>query len=465
MSDVLGDLDATGVAALIRGGKISASEAVEASIARIERVNSELNFMATPLYEEARMRARQSLEPPFAGVPTLIKDLLPLTGALVKFGSRAFKDYMAAEHPPYTDAILAAGLVPLGKSTTPEFGLTATTEPLLGGVTRNPWNVAHSSGGSSGGAAAAVASGAVPIAHASDGGGSIRIPASCCGLFGLKVSRGRGVQGLPERSLPISVNGCLSRSVRDTAIWLAATERKGADAVYKPVGLVEGPNPRKLRIGLMLNDLKGAAPHADVAACIQTTADLCAKLGHEVFEVTVPINGDAFEMAFLTRWAFEAAFTTDMVAQMVPDVPPEAMFEPLTLQLAAQYRAAPAGALDAAIAELNRVQAAFEAMFDKMDVLMTPVLAKPPPLIGELAPTLPMEEGFARVRQYAVYTPLQNAAGATGMSVPLGMSSDGLPIGSHFSAPKGEERRLLELAYELEAAQPWAGRKPPVWAG
>ncbi len=465
MSDVLGDLDATGVAARIRSGEISAAEAADAAIIRCERLNPRLNFIATPLYDEARARAAQPLSGPFAGVPTLIKDLLPLTGALVKFGSRAFAQYMAGEQPPMTDAILATGVVPLGKSTTPEFGLTATTEPLLGGPTLNPWNAAHSSGGSSGGAAVAVASGAVPIAHASDGGGSIRIPASCCGLFGLKTSRDRGVPGLPDRSVQISVNGCLSRSVRDTAAWLAATERTGADAAFPPVGMVDGPSEMRLRIGLALNDLKGAAPHADVAAAIRATAEACQKLGHEVFEITPPIDGDKFEAAFLMRWAFEAASIVDLIAQMAPNLALDTLFEPLTLQLAAQYRAAPAGALEQAVAELARVEATYASMFEKMDVMLTPVLAKPPPRIGELSPTLPMDVGFARVREYAVYTPLQNAAGAPAMSAPLGWSADGLPIGSHFAAPKGEERRLLELAYELEAAYPWASRRPPVWAG
>ncbi|MES1199412.1 MAG: amidase [Pseudomonadota bacterium] len=464
-TDALGDYDATGVAARIRAGDITAEEAVEAAIARIERVNPQLNFIATPLYDSARARARQPLSGPFAGAPTLIKDLLPLTGAPTKFGSRAFASYVSPNQPPIADAILASGVVPVGKSTTPEFGFTATTEPILGGPTLNPWNTAHSSGGSSGGTAAAVASGAVPIAHASDGGGSIRIPASCCGLFGLKPSRDRTVLGLPEQSLPISVNGCLSRSVRDTAAWIAATERTDSTAAYPRIGVVAGPSERRLRIGLAMNDLNGRAPHPDVATAIHATAEACRALGHTVFEFTPPIDGGAFELAFLTRWAFEANNMQTLVAQLAPHVPIDQLLEPLTLQLATQYRAAPTGALDAAVAHLNAVGAQYDAMFANMDLMLTPVLAKPPPLIGELAPTLPMDVGFARVREYAVYTPLENAAGAPAMSVPLGWSSQGLPIGSHFAAPKGEERRLLELAYELELAHPWAAKHPPIWAG
>jgi len=464
-ADALGDFDATGVAARIRAREITPAEAVEASIARIGRVNPQLNFIATPLYDSARARAAQPVDGPFAGVPTLIKDLLPLTGAPVKFGSRAFANFVAPGQPPIADAILASGVIPVGKSTTPEFGLTATTEPVLGGPTLNPWNPAHSSGGSSGGAAVAVATGVVPIAHASDGGGSIRIPASCCGLFGLKPSRDRIIPGMPEQSLSISVNGCLSRTVRDTAAWFAATERTDAQAPLPPVGVVTGPSERRLRIGLAMNDLKGNAPHPDVAAAINATAEACRGLGHSVFSFAPNIDGDAFEMAFLTRWAFEAAGIVQQVQHMAPNAPIDQLLEPLTLQLATQYRAAPAGAIDAAVAHLNQVAAQYEAMFANMDLMLTPVLAKPPPLIGELAPTLPMDVGFARVREYAVYTPLENAVGAPAMSVPLGFSTDGLPIGSHFAAPKGEERRLLELAYELEFAHPWAGRHPPAWTG
>ncbi|HVK80140.1 MAG TPA: amidase family protein, partial [Verrucomicrobiae bacterium] len=208
-NDALGDHDATGVAARIRSGEITAAEALEAAIARSARVNGQLNFIATPMLEYGRARAAERLAGPFAGVPTLIKDLMPMVGQPTKYGSRAFANFVPTEQPPYMDALLAAGLVPFGKSTTPEFGLTATTETLIGGDTHNPWDVTRSSGGSSGGAAVAVAARVVPIAHASDGGGSIRIPASCNGLFGLKPSRGRSVLGgRPDNGLDISVNGC-----------------------------------------------------------------------------------------------------------------------------------------------------------------------------------------------------------------------------------------------------------------
>lgn len=463
-ADALGDLDAVGIAARIRSGEISAREALEAAIARTERVNPELNFLAAPAYDYGRERAGARLSGPFAGVPTLIKDLMPVTGLPVRYGSRAFANNVAAEQSPYMDALLAAGLVPFGKSTTPEFGLTATTEPLLGGPTRNPWDPSRSSGGSSGGAAVAVASLAVPIAHASDGGGSIRIPASCNGLFGLKVSRGRLISSGDDRGLSISVNGCVSRSVRDTAAWLAATEQRGAGAALPAVGTVTGPSQRRLRIVLSMQDARGRDPDGEVRAATEAAAELCRSLGHDVREGRPEIDGQAFEDAFILLWAAGAAEVVAAVAERARGTPLDQLLEPLTLDLAQHYQRAPAGALERAVAHLRGVDTQFNAYFADVDVLLTPVLGKPPLPIGEIAPTLGMA-GFQRVIDYVGYTPLQNAAGAPAMSVPLGWSSGGLPIGAHFSAAKGQERRLLELAYELELARPWASRRPRVNAG
>jgi len=464
-SDALGDLDATGVAARIRAGEITALEALDAAIARTERLNPELNFVIEKQYDRARAHAVEPISGPFAGVPTLIKDLLAWTGVPTRYGSRAFANFVPTGQPPYTDAILRAGLNPFGKSTTPEFGLTATTEPLLGGPTRNPWDPSKSSGGSSGGAAVAVASRAVPIAHASDGGGSIRIPASCNGLFGLKVSRGRTVSQGRDQPLAISVSGCVSRSVRDTAAWLAVTEASGAGAAFAPVGVVTGPSQRRLRIALSLEDALGNSPESDVRSATEGVAQLCRSLGHEVRERRMQVDGQAFVEAFTLLWASGAA---EVVASVRPRLPRGAtldqVFEPLTLGLAEHYRAAPAGALDRAIAHLRAVEQQYEAFFAETDVILTPVLARTPPPIGELSPTLGMS-AFDRVVRYVGYTPLQNAAGAPAMSVPLSWAANGMPIGAHFAAAQGQERRLLELAYELEQAAPWSQRKPRVNAG
>jgi amidase len=354
----------------------------------------------------------------------------------------------------------------LGKSTTPEFGLTATTEPMLGGATRNPWDTSRSCGGSSGGAAVAVASRAVPIAHASDGGGSIRIPASCNGMFGLKPSRDRTVaSGRAETGIPLSVNGCISRSVRDTAAWLAATEQAGAGAALPPAGFVRGPSARRLRIAVAIADFRGRDPDAEVLAATEVAAELCSSLGHEVREARPHVDGEQFSADFILLWALGAAEVAAMVQNQANGAPLDQLLEPLTLDLARHYQRAGADALEPAVVRLREVGARYQDFFADHDVLLTPVLAKPPPPLGEIAPTLGMEVGFARVVDYVGYTPLQNVAGAPAMSVPLSWSRSGLPIGAHFSAAVGQERRLLELAYELERAQPWAARLPRVNAG
>jgi len=466
-SDALGDLDATGVAAAVRDGSITATEALEAAIARSEAVNGELNFIATPLYDYGRTRAAETLSGPFAGVPTLIKDLMPMTGQRTQYGSRAFAENVAQEQPPYMDALLAAGLVPFGKSTTPEFGLTATTETLLGGATKNPWDATRSSGGSSGGAAVAVAARVVPIAHASDGGGSIRIPASCNGLFGLKPSRGRSVLGgRPDSGVDISVNGCVSHSVRDSAAWLAATEASGEGAVFAPVGVVSAPNTQRLRIALDIPNALGNEPDPEVRAAIEAAAELCRSLGHTVTEGRPTIDGAQFSADFILLWAFGAAEVVQLVqSQAGPDAPLDQLLEPLTLELAQHAQQQGLPALQAAIGRLRAVEAAYAAFFaTSADVYLTPVLAKPPVPLGTIDGAQGMAV-FNTLNDYVGYTPLQNVAGAPAMSVPLGWSAGGLPIGIHFSAAKGEEKRLLELAYELEQAQPWANRKPGVSAG
>lgn len=462
-ADALGDLDATGLAARIRAREITAQEALNAAIARAERVNPQLNFIATPTYDYARTRIAQRLSGPFAGVPTLIKDLMPVVGLPTKYGSRAFANYVPTEQPPYMDALLAAGLVPFGKSTTPEFGLTATTEPMLGGATRNPWDASRSSGGSSGGAAVAVASRVVPIAHASDGGGSIRIPASCNGLVGLKPSRGRSVLGgRPDPGIDISVNGCVSRSVRDTAAWLAVTEQQGANATFRPIGVVNGPNAQRLRIRVDIANALGNEPDGEVRAAVESAAELCRSLGHDVREGRPQLDGRQFSADFILLWAAGAAEVVALVQSQAPEgAPLDQLLEPLTLDLAAHYQRQGQAALEAAIARLRDVEARYAAFFDDADIYLTPVLAKPPVPLGQIAGSQGMAM-FSTLTDYVGYTPLQNIAGAPAISLPLGWSAAGLPIGVHFATAKGQERRLLELAYELERAQPWAGREPPM---
>lgn len=455
--DVLGQLDGVGLAARIRTGEIRAGEVLEAAIARAQRLEPMINSLVTETFDGARAQSRAVPQGPFAGIPTLIKDLTPQRGVRCTYGSRAFAANIAEMQSPYVDAIFGAGFVSIGRSATPEFGLDATTEPLENGPTRNPWDLNFSSGGSSGGAAAAVAAGIVPIAHATDGGGSIRIPASCCGVFGLKPSRGRTTPGA-DREIDLSVQSCISRSVRDSAGWLAATQIRGG--ALRPLDFITGPSQRRLRVGLTLPDMLGRAPHADVAGAIENAALLLQGLGHRV-EIAMPTpNGERVAQAFSLLWALGAAEEAQAVQMAQPGARLEDLLEPFTLGLAEQARNAPKGAIGAAIEVLIGCKRGYASLFANCDVLLSPVLATPPLPIGTLAPTQPFAKLQAALHEYVAYTPLQNIAGAPAMSVPLGWSKAGLPIGVHFAAQVGEEAMLLALAYELEQAQPWADMRP-----
>ncbi len=266
--------------------------------------------------------------------------------------------------------------------------------------------------------------------------------------------------------MAISVNGCVSRSVRDSAAWLAAMEASGANQQFEPVGLVEAANTQRLRIAVCIPDFRGRQPEADVRTAIEHVAELCRSLGHTVSEQAQLRGGEQFARDFVFIWSADAAQSVQSARAFAgADVDPTTILEPLTLQLAQQFmeQGGP-GHLPEAFAGLRQFEAQYDAMFENIDVLLTPVLSKPPLPLGEIAPTSGLE-GFERVLDYVGYTPIQNVAGAPAMSVPLTWSPGGLPIGSHFSAAKGRERMLLELAYELETASPWADRRPGVNAG
>lgn len=458
----LAALDAVETASRIRAGELTAAEAVEAAIERATRIDEKINAIAFKTFEGARAAAANA-KGPWAGVPTFIKDLDDVVGVPSGFGSRAFPGFKGREQTPLIDRFLSLGVVSLGKSTTPEFGLTATTEPLSTGATRNPWNTDHSTGGSSGGAAALVASGVVPIAHASDGGGSIRIPASSCGNVGLKVSRNRYPKARPETAGPvtIAVHGVQSRTVRDTAAVVAAMESSPEESGLPPVGLVTGPNKRRLRVGLFLTRADGLPVDPEVVDATRKAALVCEGLGHAVEEVALPFAPGLSE-AFLLYWAKNAEVAVARWEAVTKQKRNGLAFEPFTLGLIDSYEAR-RGDLDAAIARLQAADAEFETMFAKADVLLSPVVAAPPPEIGYLGAELPYEEHLKRVVGVAPFTGLYNIVGAPAMSLPLSTSAKGLPIGAMFGARKGDERTLLELAFELEVAAPWSGRKPKVF--
>lgn len=456
--------DAVAQAAALRAGEITPLELVDAAIARIQSVNPKVNAVVAEFFDKARAQAKQNLsQGPLSGVPYLIKDLDDVKGEIATSGSRLMAKHVGQDNAPMAAKAIDSGMIVLGKTNTPEFGLTATTESLLLGACHNPWNLEHSTGGSSGGAAAAVASGMLPVAHASDGGGSIRIPASCCGVFGLKPSRGRMNLGGSKMPGDIGVENCVSRTVRDSATMFAISEDTAANAVFKPTGFVSGPSKTRLKVAFATRANTGAEPDPEVKASIEATAKLCESMGHHVVEDMPPVNGEEFIECFITAWAAGAASLVQLAQSL--KLKPEDVLEPWTLGLAEYFMKKPSGTLEKSLANFKTVEAQMETFFAKHDVWLTPVLAAPPPKIGWLSITLPFETHFKRVTEYVAYTPLHNAAGTPAMSVPLGWSKSGLPIGSHFAAAKGNERMLYELAYELEAAQPWANRHASTFAG
>lgn len=454
----LSRLDATAQAALVAGGEVTALELVDAAIARIEAIEPRIHALASADFAAARARAAQRPQGPFGGVPFLIKDLLPYPGQRHTMGSRLFRDNIAAQGSPFTERLDAIGLVTLGKTTTSELGLLGSTETLLAGITRNPWDLARSATGSSGGSAAAVASGMVPMAHASDGGGSIRIPASANGLFGFKPGRGRLVSAGQADLFGLLIDHCVSRTVRDSARLYAELEDPN---VGPRVGFVAGPATRRLRIGVYRQTLTGAPPEPSVAAVLDQTVALCRGLGHELVDTAPPeIDGPAVGEAFFTLAGAGMHMMAEMMGKMLGRPIGEADLEPFTLTLIEWYRALPAGAAERAAAAVSAAAAKMNAWMARFDAALCPTIPIEPPHLGYLAPSLDWQTVMRHMETIAGYTPIHNMAGTPAMSVPLFRSAAGLPIGSHFAAGAGGEALLFGLAYELEAAAPWAGSYP-----
>jgi amidase len=461
--DAFSRYDGIGQAQLVRSKQATALELVDSAIARIEAANPKLNAVVWEMFEHARARAKEALPAsPLAGVPYLIKDLNNVAGERTTWGSRFSADTPATINDPMPQKVIDAGLVIVGKTNTPEFGLLPTTESIRLGPCRNPWNLDCSPGGSSGGAAAAVAAGLVPAAHASDGGGSIRIPSSCCGVFGLKPSRWRMNLGKENTVMGGTVTeNCVSRTVRDNAMLLSLTEDTGDYARFKPVGFVAGPATRRLRIAFGTTSCNGVEPHPDVKAAAEASAKLCESLGHTIVPAQNPIDGQAFYEAFAVVWSSLPAMLVQLAKSK--NLNPENVFEPFTLELADYAMKLPPDALPKAWAVFKETEAQVDAFMANYDAWLTPVLALPPVRLSELAPTLDLKTLTERRMHYVVYTQIHNVAGTPAISAPLGMSEDELPIGSQFAAAKGREDLLYALAYELEAAQPWATRTPKVW--
>jgi amidase len=453
--DALGDHDAVALAERIRTGKVSAVDVIVAAIARADKVNPLLNAIVLRDFQAALDRARQPSPGVFSGVPTFVKDNTDLHGLPTSHGSRAVKARPAKADAAFAKQFLAQGFVCLGKSRLPEFGLNASTEFMGAAPTRNPWQPRYSCGASSGGAAALVAAGVVPIAHANDGGGSIRIPAACCGLIGLKPTRGRLLAPEAARALPVNIvaEGVLTRSVRDTAHFYAAAESYYCNRKLPAIGLVEGPSKRRLRVGVLLDSVTGHRTDDDTRATVAATARVLEGMGHTLEEIPPPIQR-RFADDFSIYWGMLSFLLATFGKRIVGPDFDASQLDNLTIGLGKLYKRN-AWKTPMVIYRLRRLARDYAGIFDRCDVVLSPVLAHTTPPLGYLSPEIDFDVLFDRLVKYVSFTPLNNAAGGPGISLPTGHSPEGLPIAVHFSANHGAERTLLELAFELEAAGPW----------
>lgn len=486
--------DALGLAARVASKEVSPTELVEDAIARIEKVNPQLNAVVHPLYVQARARAQTPLEGPFAGVPFLLKDLgQTIAGAPTVGGSRFFRGEIASEDSELFGRYQAAGLITLGKTNTPELGLMPVTEPEVFGPTRNPWDTSRTCGGSSGGAAAAVASGMVPMAHGGDGGGSIRIPSACAGIFGLKPTRGRTPAGpMSEHWSGFAIEHVLSISVRDSAAALDAVEGVEPYAPYHPphkegsyLGEVSR-DPGRLRVAFTTDPAMPSDVHPDCVAAVADAAKLLEDLGHEVNEVSPRWNSSELASAFFTVVSSNVAAEIREAEIRLGKKAKSTDFETSTWLAAMMGRIFTGAEVVTAQRALQTETRRLVRVFGGYDVLLTPTLGQPPLAVGamkapraearlqeliartgfkaplRLGPVL--EQTINRVYQWIPFTPVANFTGQPSMNVPLHWNAEGLPIGTMFTGRFGDEATLFRLAAQLEQARPWRDRRPTVHA-
>ncbi|WP_141004438.1 amidase [Nocardioides humi] len=452
--DALGDLDAVGLAEHLAAGKLSAQEAVDAAIARVEAVNGELNAIAYDAFDQARAEAGTPRPGFLSGVPTLVKDNVDVAGMPTRSGTDAWEPRPAKRNGDFAEMYLATGLVPLGKSQLSEYGFSASAEhPRLGAV-RNPWDTERTAGASSSGSAALVAAGAVPIAHANDGGGSIRIPASVNGLVGLKPTRGRLAQDKLFRDMPIRIvsDGVVTRSVRDTAAFYREAERHYRNLNLPPIGDLTRPIRRRLRVALNTSGV-GRPADAETRALTEQTASLLEELGHTVTETDAPV-APSFVDDFLLYWALLAEVMLTTGRPFHGRTWDRSRHDNLTLGLARHARRN-LHRVPGAITRLKRANAQAASYYERYDVALTPTLATATPKVGHLDPTQDYGTIIDRLLDWVAFTPWQNITGAPAVSLPLATTASGLPQGMMLGAAPGQEALLIELAYELEQARPF----------
>lgn len=464
--------DAVGLAGLIERGEVTASELLDAALERTAACNPTLNAVVIPMEEHARAAIAGGLPiGPFHGVPFLIKDLaLQITGVRTSNGCRLFRDHVADHDSELVRRYAKAGLVTFGRTASPEFGLTTTTESTLFGPTRNPWNHDHTSGGSSGGASAAVAAGIVPLANASDGGGSIRIPASCCGLFGLKPTRGRTPFGpdAGEGWSGMSTVHAVSRSVRDSAALLDASEGPEIGSPYwappkaRPYIDDVSRAPAPLRIAMLTETFNGTPTHPHCVDAVEAAGKLCESLGHRVEATKIAIDRAALGSASQTIMGSNLIATLeDRAAKLGREFGPDDVepFSWMTIQGARQRTATDYAR---AIRVIHSIGRTIDAHLGRYDVILSPTMAAPPERIGVLSLANPdLAAMVPAVLRSVGFTQVFNASGHPAMSVPLHWSPDGLPIGVQFAGRFGDEGTLFRLAGQLEAAKPWWDARPP----
>jgi amidase len=471
----LASLDATSLAELIRRRELSPLELVDDVVARIEKVNPRLNAVTFLQLERAREQARGVLPAgPFQGVPYLLKDVVAAcTGMPLTAGSAMLRHHVCDHDSVLVSRLRAAGFVLLGRTSCCELGLLPTTEPKIYGPTRNPWDLSRTTGGSSGGSAAAVASRMLPAAHANDGGGSIRIPASCCGVFGLKPTRGRISLGPDYGDIMngLVVEHAITRSVRDSAAILDATAgaapgdpyvapappRPFTDEIKLPAG--------RLRIAWSTTSPIGTPVHPSCKAAVEQTARLCEALGHMVREAAPVLSAELLLHSFMAVWAAGTAASVDSTAALRGAPVDRDELEPTTWALVEAGRQVTAPVYLMSVGTLQQASRQVARFFEDVDLWLTPTLAEPPVPLGtfqapDTDPMAPVSRAFA----FSPFTPLANITGQPAMSVPLALEDDRLPIGVHFLARHGDEGLLLRVALQLEAACPWNERLPPVHA-
>ncbi|MBQ0832912.1 amidase [Marinobacter sp.] len=463
-NDALGNNDATALAERIRSRDVSVTEVTRASIERLRKAEPLVHGVVAERYQQmleaaAELDKEKGLAdaPFFIGVPTFIKDNTDVVGMPTRQGSDAVPaGNPATKTSPFAQQMLAQGFLCMGKSTMPEFGFNASTEPLHDAPSRNPWNLAYSTGASSGGSAALVASGAVPIAHANDGGGSIRIPAAVCGLIGLKATRGRVIENDASKSLPIDIlsDGVVSRSVRDTANFIYQAEQYFRNPKLPTVGKVEGSSEKRLRIGLVIDSINGHKTDDVTRQTVEATARKLEAQGHIIEPVETPVNS-SFPDDFAMYWGLLAFGMKINGRKLIHPDFDKRRVDGLTQGLDKMFKRG-FWKMPAVLWRLRRARFDFANAMTDLDAVLTPTLGHTTPKLGHLNPSVPFDILFDRLTRYANFTPLANVTGAPALSLPMALTPENLPVSVQLMGKHGDERTLLQLAFALESEySPW----------